>query len=388
MKKRYLIDFIRKDIQEKMVFLAGPRQVGKTTLAKTLLAEYPSGKYYNWDNREDRKEMRKAHWPLDARLVVVDELHKERNWKRWIKGEFDKHREQFRFLVTGSARMDIYRRGGDSLQGRYHHYRLHPISLAEAMGFSYAGEVMHPISLKKEGDLSILQTLLEFGGFPEPFLKKDLQELRRWQHERLDRLVQEDIRDLERVMDLTHIEMLADLLVEKASGLLSLNSLREDLEVSHRAVTHWVNILERMYYCFRIPPFASKRVHSLKKENKLYLWDYSLIPDHSLRFENLIASHLLKFCHFLEDVHGYEARLYYLRDLDKREVDFLVTLKDKPWFAVEAKTQERIPSSSLFYFSDRIRIPYLYQVVLGLEEPFQKDNVGVVPAHTFLANLI
>lgn len=187
--------------------------------------------------------------------------------------------------------------------------------------------------------------------------------------------------------NLAKLELLADLIPERVGSLLSLNALREDLEVSHRAVTHWIEILERFYFLFRVPPFYSKKIRSLKKEAKVYLWDWSLVSDPGARLENLVACHLLKFCHTLADLEGYRAELYYLRDLEKREVDFLVTLNRKPWFAVEVKTSETEPAKTLEYFGSRIEIPYLYQLVLNTERHFRVKNIEVLPLHKFLAAL-
>jgi predicted AAA+ superfamily ATPase len=220
------------------------------------------GVYLSWDRREDRKEILKARWPGGEALIVLDELHKYRFWKRWIKGEFDQHRERLRFLVTGSARLDIYRRGGDSLQGRYHHYRLHPLSFAEVEKAdkprlpSPGEELVFPSSASKK----TVDALFQYGGFPEPFLAQSDQVLRRWQKERLDRFFREDVRDLEAVQDISSMQILTDLLTERIASPLSLNSLREDLEVSHRAISHWIDVLERLYFLFRIRPFTTRMV--------------------------------------------------------------------------------------------------------------------------------
>jgi predicted AAA+ superfamily ATPase len=387
---RYLEAPVRADLAGKMVFVAGPRQVGKTTLAQRILAEAGTGAYLSWDNRDDRREIREARWPAGEALVVLDELHKWRGWKRWIKGEHDKHRRRLRFLVTGSARMDVYRRGGDSLQGRYHHYRLHPFSCAEVEG---GGEAEPPspgeeLPIPGRASRETLSAQMEYGGFPEPFLAQSPRALRRWQKERLERFFREDVRDLEAVRDLSSIEVLADLLPERVGSPLSLNALREDLEVSHRAVTHWVEVLERLYHLFRIRPFAAKSVRSLRKRTKAYLWDPSLVPDPAARFENLVALHLLKLCHLLEDREGHKAKLFYLRDRAGREVDFLVTIGRKPWFAVEAKLGETRVDPALAYYRDRLRIPWCYQVVLEAKRDFEQDGIRCLPAHRFLAALV
>jgi uncharacterized protein len=386
--ERYLAAPIREDLARKMVWLAGPRQVGKTTLAQGVLAGDDRGVYLNFDNRHDRREIRQARWPGRQALVVLDELHKWRGWKRWLKGEYDKHRQDTRFLVTGSARLDVYRRGGDSLQGRYHHYRLHPFSIAESENASRRRRVAPgEAPAVARGPRGTLDTLLRFGGFPEPFLAASDRVHRRWQKDRLDRVFREDVRDLEAVRDLVAIEHLADLLPGRVGSPLSLNALREDLEVSHRALTHWMEVLERLYHVFRIRPFEGRRVRSLRRMPKAYLWDWSLVAPPAARFENLVASHLLKFVHDLQDVEGHRVDLHYLRDRAGHELDFLVTADGRPWFAVEAKLSDLDIDPSIRYFQQRLKIPFVYQVVLESRRDFIDGGVRCLPAADFLSAL-
>ena len=266
-RSRYLEAPIAADIGSKMVFVAGPRQVGKTTLAQRVLRASARGAYLSWDNREDRREIRAARWPGGEALVVLDELHKWRGWKGWLKGEFDKHRDRLRFLVTGSARLDVYRRGGDSLQGRYHHYRLHPFSCAEIATDAKASlpAVGDEIAIPTRGQAEVVAALLQFGGFPEPFLGQSNRTLRRWQKERLDRFLREDVRDLEPIRDFSSFQLVADLLPERVGSPLSLNALREDLDTSHRAVSHWIEILERLRHIVRIRPFGGPAERSRRR---------------------------------------------------------------------------------------------------------------------------
>jgi hypothetical protein len=211
---------------------------------------------------------------------------------------------------------------------------------------------------------------------------------RRWQKERLERVVREDVRDLDTVRDLSSLELLADLLPDRVASPLSLNALREDLEVSHRALTHWIDVLERLYYVVRVRPFESAKVRSLRRLPKAYLWDWSEVAAPGPRAENLVAMHLLKLCHFLQDHDGHRVDLYYLRDRTGREVDFLVTHNRKPWFAVEVKLSETAIDRSLLYFRDRLRIPFTYQVVLQGTRDFVEDGVRCLPAATFLSGLV
>jgi hypothetical protein len=232
-----------------------------------------------------------------------------------------------------------------------------------------------------------LQGLFRYGGFPEPFLAQSDRGLRRWQKEWLDRFFREDVRDLESVQDLSSLELLAELLTERVGSLLSVNALREDLEVSHRAVSHWMEILERLYFIFRIRPFATRTVRALRKMPKAYAWDSSLLKAPGPRFENLVATHLLKLCHFLEDTEGYRTELHFLRDVTGREVDFLVTADRRPWFLVEAKLAGDRIDPSLHYYRRKLVVPWAYQVVFEGSRDFIEEGVRCIPAHRFLAAL-
>jgi hypothetical protein len=388
-KKRYLTEFVVEDLAEKMVFIGGPRQVGKTTIARDLIAkQFNQSGYYNWDSKSDRRKIMQSNWPGNADLIIFDEIHKYKKWKSFVKGEYDTLKNKYHFLITGSARLDLYRKGGDSMLGRYHYYRLHPFSLAELIGKVTIPEVMKEIPIRLRREKETLKALDKFGGFPEPFLKQNTRVLRRWHNEKTERLFREDIRDVEQVRDIVSMQLLGDLLPEKTGSLLSINSLREDLEVSHRAVSSWLNILESFYYCFRIYPFVGKNFRSLKKEAKLYLWDWSEVENEAVRFENCVASHLLKLIHFLRDYEGYKANLYFLRSVEKKEVDFFVTIAEKPWFAVEAKMNDTNVSPHLFYFKEKLNIPFCYQIVKkGDVDSFIK-GVRIVSADRFLAGLI
>jgi hypothetical protein len=390
--KRYLENYIFEDLKDRMVFISGPRQVGKTTLAQQIGEDFFSEKYeyLNWDNRDDKKAILNGVFSADRKLFIFDEIHKYRNWKNYLKGEHDKYKEKFHILVTGSAKLDIYRKGGDSLLGRYRSFRLHPLSLGELFGAceNYVPFAELGFQRPDPDQKKVFEKLFKFGSFPEVFIKQDEKELRRWHNERIDRLVKEDIRDVENIRDLSAMDVLAEILPGKAGSLFSLNSLREDLNVTHKTISSWVDILEKFYYHFRIYPYQSTLIKSLRKEPKLYLWDWSEIMDEGSRFENMTASHLLKFCHFLFDVKGYKAQLRYLRDKEQREVDFLLCVDGKPWFCAEVKTSFKDVPASLAYFSKKLKIPFSYQVVKQEGVDFIKNNIRVISASKFFTALV
>lgn len=392
MLPRYLEAPVSSDLRKKMVFLGGPRQVGKTTLARELGRRLFSGsfRYLNWDDRDDRRRILSGGVAAEEALILFDEIHKYRQWKNFIKGFYDKNKERHRIIVTGSSRLDVYRKGGDSLLGRYHHYRLHPLSLSEITGkrgkASQPGQPLAFAESSKETQEALVR-LLKFGGFPEIFLEGTEKALHRWHNQRLDALVREDIRDIENLRDLSAIELLAQLLPGKVGGLFSLNSLREDVGATHKTIASWVDVLERFYYHFRIRPHQSSLIKSLRKEPKLYLWDWSEVQDDGARFENLLASHLLKFCHLLHDAEGVKAELRFIRDIDGREADFLMTLCGKPWFCVETKSSAARLPKPLMHFKAKLGLALTYQVVREPGVDHIRDGVRVVSADKFLTAL-
>ncbi len=372
--QRYLKKSVGDDLKSKMVFIGGPRQVGKTTFALTFLPE-PNEKhpaYLNWDDLVDRESLLKGELPPNEQCVILDEIHKFARWRNLIKGFYDKNRSEIAFIITGSARLDYYSKGGDSLQGRYHYYRLHPFSLLE----------LNPDPTKSD-----LESLMKFGGFPEPYIRGEERFWRRWQRERIQRVIYEDIRDLETVKEISLLELLAKELPNRIGSPLSVKQLKELLQVAHETVERWLKIFERMYYCFRIAPYGPPKIRAVKKEQKLYLWDWSRIPESGPRFENFIAAQLLKYCHFLEDTEGFRMDLRFLRDTDKREIDFVVLKEGLPLFAVECKTGEKNINTSLFYFMERTQIPKFYQVHEGTKD-YEKRGIRALPAHRFCKELL
>jgi predicted AAA+ superfamily ATPase len=371
--KRYINDSVDEDLKNKMVFVGGPRQVGKTTFALTFLPE-PDEKnpaYLNWDDMLTHASLLRGELPPNEDIIVLDEIHKYARWRNLVKGFYDTKKSDVSFIITGSARLDYYSKGGDSLQGRYHYYRLHPFSIRE---------------VNTSPSLSDVQGLLKFGGFPEPFLRADEKFWRRWQKERLQRVIYEDIRDLENIKEISLLEFLAEEIPNRVGSPLSVKNLKELLQVAHETVERWLKIFERMYYCYRIPPYGPSRVRAVKKEQKLYLWDWSIVPDPGPRFENFVASQLLKYCHFVEDTEGFRMDLRFIRDTDKREIDFVVLKEGRPMFAVECKSGEKNINPSLFYFMKRTSIPRYYQVHEGNRD-YEKNGVRVLPVHTFCKEL-
>lgn len=369
--RRYLVSQIRQDLLKKMVFVGGPRQVGKTTLAKSLLGGVRDA-YLNWDDSDQRTRILARTYSKNE-LWVFDEIHKYKTWRNYLKGLYDTHHEEHQILVTGSARLDLYRRGGDSLQGRYHYLRLHPFSVAE-------------LGIKKQKDFL---DLFNLGGFPEPFFSGSMTEARRWSREYHQCLIRDDISSLEQLKDFGNLELLTMRLPYLVGSPLSLNALREDLQIAHRTLANWLDVLERLYALIRISPFGAPKIRAVKKEQKHYHFDWAWVQDPGIRFENLVACHLLKWVHFHEDTEGRNLELRYFRDTDSREVDFVVTENGAPIWAIECKHGDAPVSKSLRYFKNKFPRCRVYQLSFsGTRDFVDATGIRVAPALGFLQGLI
>lgn len=373
--ERKLTPYLMEDLQEKMLFLAGPRQCGKTTIAKQILANQKGTLYLNWDSVEDRKIITERSWDEKEPLVVFDELHKFPKWKSWLKGLWDKRNGAQNYLVTGSARLDVYRKGGDSLMGRYHHWRLHPLTIEE----------LSPLMPPEEA----LLRLMAHGGFPEPFIKNSLRFSRRWRRERYEKVIKEDIRDLESVRNITGISLLVDLLRTRVGGCVVVSHLAQDLQVTHKTVELWLRTLENMYVIFRVMPYGGTLARTLQKPPKFYFYDVADVEgDEGARFENLVACALLQRCHFLEDYEGHRMGLFYVRDKEGREVDFAILKEKKLLTLIEAKWQDASLSPSLHYFTERMKPEdSSYQIVGKATHSMRQKGITISPATTLLSDL-
>ncbi len=397
----YLERIYRSVLQEhfrdglEMAFLVGPRQVGKTTLARAFEKD---AVYFNWDNDEHRQLILSGpsrvagHIGLRREPVVIfDEIHKFPHWKVFIKGFFDSYARDagMKVIVTGSARLDIYRKGGDSLMGRYFLYRMHPLTVGEL-----TTSTVHEGLVKPPSPLSDEQWghLLEYGGFPQPFLRSNRRFYNRWKRTRTSQTLREDIFDISRIREVRMVELLADLISAQVGQLTSYASLARKIRASQDSIRNWLGILESLYFCFSVRPWHRNIARSLRKEPKYYLWDWAMVKETGARFENLVACHLLKAVHFWTDTGMGEFGLYFLRNKEKKEVDFLVSRDGVPWFIVEVKTSDTELSPNLRFFQERTGAAHAFQVTM--ETPFvDADCFSVsypvkVPAKTFLSQLI
>lgn len=359
----------------KMAFLSGPRQVGKTTLARQLQKTFPQSLYFNWDIITDQKRLlknpyffeeadRDAHKPF---LVVLDEIHKYARWKNYLKGAYDGYQRDFRFLVTGSGRLDLFKKGGDSLMGRYMPAPLFPLSVGELSGrlpsWAQFKESLQDPPPAKPGVAEACATLFRFSGFPEPFVKADTGFYNAWFQERKSLLVREDIRSAADIREISLMETLSHLVPDKVGAPLSINSLREDVGVAFETVRDWLLLLEQFFYMIRIAPFTGSLARTLRKESKVYLYDWVEVPQESFRFENMVALHLHKAVQTWRAMGEGDIGLHYVRDKDKREVDFLLTEKNRPICLIECKLSDMVLSPALTYYQDKLRVPTAIQLV-------------------------
>lgn len=386
---------------DQMVFLTGPRQVGKSTVAKTYNARCAFQKYLNWDKESDRIKILNGGeailqgLPLDViqnetPLLTLDEIHKYRHWKIILKELIDEYKGALDILVTGSAKLDVYKKGGDSLMGRYFLYRMHPFSVAELLRTDAPQQLL---SLPKAISNDIFEALFEFGGFPEPLAKQEKSFYVRWQKLRLQQMFREDIRDAARIQEIAHLELLANLLRFQVGGTTTYSELAKKVRVAETTICRWIQILESYYYCFTIKPWSANVSRSLIKEPKLYLWDWSIVPSRGAKVENFVASHLYKAVHYWTDQGKGNFELYFVRDKEKREVDFLVTQNEQPWILIEVKTSYREPlNPHLFHFQKQLKAQHVYQIVFDMPyvdaDCFALSETKIVSLKTFLSQLI
>lgn len=394
-----ILDHFRTN--QQMIFLGGPRQVGKTTIAENLQSHWSKSIYLNWDDEEDRLlilagaaaivERFELHVLAEQKtLVIFDEIHKYPQWKNFLKGFYDKNKQHVQIVVTGSAQLDTLRKGGDSLMGRYFPLRVHPFSVGECLHVDFGKKLIHE---PQRLSAAKYESLMKYGGFPDPFIKANTRFHRQWTQARHDQLLREDVRDLSRIHELSHLGVLMLLLRQNAGQLVNYTALASLVHVSIETIRNWMSLLEGFYYCFSIQPYSKNLNRTLRKNPKIYLWDWSLIKDVGARNENMLACHLLKSVHFWTDCGLGYFELYFIRDKEKREVDFLITRDEIPWILIEAKTNNNAKiNPHLEYYQKLLKPEHCFQVAVNLDyvdqDCFKFHGPIIVPAHTLLSQLV
>jgi uncharacterized protein len=370
--ERYQKQAILHDLQKKMVLLAGPRQAGKTTLAKSIAKEFSSSVYLTYDRAEDRKILLSESWLPSVELIILDEIHKMADWKNYLKGVYDTKLDHQKILVTGSARLEIFNQVGDSLAGRYFLHRLMPLSPAECekMGVSYT-----------------IDRFLERGGFPEPFLTDSLIDANRWRLQYVDSLLRVDVLDFENIQNLHAIRLIFELLRERVGSPVSYTSLAEDVSISPNTVKKYIEILEALYIIFRLTPFSNNIARSLLKEPKIYFYDVGLVKgDDGCKFENFIATCLLKHVLARIDYQAENCALQYLQTKERHEVDFAIIRENRVEQMIEVKQANHTVGAGLRYFHQKYELP-AQQVVKELKREKVDSGIEIVQAINFLKTL-
>jgi predicted AAA+ superfamily ATPase len=370
--ERYINQYIKRDLPEKIVFITGPRQVGKTTLAKSLSNSYD---YFNYDLAEHRIAIKECNWDRNKELVIFDELHKMNQWKRWLKGIYDTDGIPPQMLVTGSAKLNTYRKVGDSLAGRYFQYRLHPFDIKESKNIMSPEEAF--------------ARLWNCSGFPEPFLKNSQTYYRRWRRSHIDIILRQDLLDLRSIRDIKAIETMLLLLQQNVGSTISYSNLARSLEKDTKTIKAWLQLLEDLYIIFKVTPYSKRITRSLLKEPKYYFYDFVLVDDNKgAKLENIVACALLKELQFLEDIHGINTNLHFLKTKDGKEIDFLVLINERPVYVIEVKWADDNPSKNFEYFANILQPLKKVQLVKDIKrDKTYPDGLEVRSVSSWLANL-
>lgn len=390
-------------VEKSMVFMSGPRQAGKTTLSKQVLDSFSNRLYYNWDIPQDRVRLLENPFFFEnierknssEPFVVFDEIHKYRDWKNYLKGVYDRFHETFQFLVSGSGRLDIYQKGGDSLAGRYFLFHLWPFTIAELgkKGTNHEVFMEDPlqISMEESSELQeIWSNLASFSGFPEPFLSGRETTYRRWSSAYSQQLIREDIRDLTGIKSIGDLETLYHLLPTKIGSPISLPSLCRDLKISYNSIRNWLSTMERFFLIFSIPTWTRRVARAIQKEQKIYLWDFPQIKDPASRFENMVAVELYRAVSLWNDMGYGRFSLHFIKNKEQEEVDFLIAEENDPVLLVEAKLSDPQPSKALLKFQSALKTPAVQLVneAGGYRTISNSDQtIMVAPAAQWLAGL-
>ncbi|MCF7820707.1 MAG: ATP-binding protein [Candidatus Pacebacteria bacterium] len=373
--QRLQIKQIEKDLNKKMVFIVGPRQVGKTWLAKEIAKKHENSVYLNYDNLEDKEIIEKKQWPVETELLILDEIHKKKDWKNYLKGLFDTKSSNLKILVTGSARLETFRQSGDSLAGRFFVHRLMPFSLSEIKQVS------------SNNSLYGIDRYLERSGFPEPFLAENNIEADRWRHQYIDGLIRNDILDFENIHDFQAIKMVFELLRRKVGSPISYQSIARDVKVSPKTVKKYIDIFEALFIVFKVKPYSHKISRAIIKEPKIYFYDTGLlVADEGIKFENFVAVSLLKSVLYENDVLGKAKVLSYLKTKEGKEVDFVISENSKLDKIIEVKLSSDQVSKNLQYFTKKYNLAGV-QIVKNIRQEKHVLGLKIVKAEKFLSSL-
>jgi len=400
--------FNKNFLNNRMSFISGPRQVGKTTLGKLFLAKINQEKnYYNWDSFTVKKKfIENPHFfienlpPLNSlkekQWIILDEIHKDKKWKEILKAYYDEFNNYLTFIVCGSAKLDIFRKTGESLLGRYFLFKMFPLGpndivYGENFKLENAWDTVNPIyfeSINNEFKNAVNQ-LFEISGFPEPFLKGKKSFYKRWQKSHISLITTEEIRDLTKIYDIARLQMLSALLPQRIGSPISIKNLSDILEVAHQTVKLWIHALENVYLIFQVMPYKEKIERSIKKEKKIYFWDWGILEDNGKKFENFLALQLLRSVTAWNEWGLGDFELFYVKTKDGRETDFLITKNKEPFLLVESKFKDTNIDKNLLYFHKKLNPKYSFQVVF-IDDFYKQlsSNLFIVDIYKFLKIMV
>ena len=371
---RYITEQIATDLTKKMVLLSGPRQVGKTYLAKQLMPSFDQAQYLNYDSYDDAQIIDSQTWSSSSDLLVLDEIHKKKGWKQFLKGVVDTSPANRSILVTGSARLDTFRQSGESLAGRYYHFHLNPLSVKELSGQMLPNQA--------------LEQLNRLGGFPEPFLSGSDTEASRWRNQYYNDLIREDIVEFSQIKELRAMRLLIEMLRRRVGSPVSIASLAGDLKIAPNTASRYLNILELLHIIFSIRPYHANVARAIQKTPKIYFYDSGyIVGNDGLRLENTVAVSLKKHCDYLHDVLGKEITLHYIRTKDKQEIDFALAENAKLTQLIEVKLSDKSLSRHLVLFAGNLKAASSVQLVQNLRQPQSIKGIDIVSAADWLAKL-
>ena len=371
--KRSQLDAILKDLKSKMVILVGPRQSGKTWLAKEVAKYYNMSLYLNYDSRSGRDIMKSEGWLPKTDLLILDELHKMPEWKNYLKGVFDTKSSGMHILVTGSARLNVFKKVGDSMAGRYFLHHLMPFSPAELVACGI-------------NDYCI-DSLIERSGFPEPYLAQDDVSAKRWRNQYIEDMISIDVLDFDNIMNLRGFKAIFDLLRGKVGAPVSYASIAKDVNLSQTTVKKYIDVLEALYLIFRVRPYSTNIARSLLKEPKIYFFDPGLVTaNEGAKLENFVAICLLKHVYVKRDYAAEEYELHYLRTKDQEEVDFALVCDHKIKRIIEVKTSDQSISKSLFKFHEKYQFQAT-QIIKYIKHPSQRGGIVLQSVQSYLESL-
>jgi predicted AAA+ superfamily ATPase len=389
--------------EKRMVFMAGARRVGKTTLGDMIAETFANRVYLNWEIPENRARLIRnpvffeevERRDESAPFVMFDEINRYRGWRSYLKGAHERVEGDYQFLVAGSSRLDYPQRRGDSLAGRYYLLHLWPFTQAELGRANLKPEEFfgnpQQVSMDRHPELKELwRALSEQSGFPEPFLAGRKTAYRRWSSAYAGQVIREDIRDATGIKAVDELETLYQLLPAQVGQLLPVPALAQGLQVAYNTIRSWLLTLQRFFTIFSLAPWSRGVPRAIREGQKVYLWDVPRVREPGARFENMVALELCRAVSTWNEMGFGRFSLNFVRTKDQQEVDFIIADDGQPVLLIDARAEEHQPSAALIKFQSALKVPavLLVQAADGYRRISNDDQaVLIAPACQYLAGL-